>query len=235
MAHELVKSTLACLGKFVLYIIPCVIVLLAVYKFSNVPKYVFRKLLHLVAFTCVTVMILVAECWQAAVLASVVIIVVVYPILSWLESKSWFAGLFVQKSKGEIKRSLIMLFAMFALLTAVAWGIFNKPYACAAAILMWGTGDAAAALIGIPFGKHKVISKFTDGKKSYEGSFAMFIVSTMCGFFFLLLYCQFNIGTVAVASLTAGIAGAFIELISPSEYDTITVPSVILAILLLIV
>ena len=44
-----------------------------------------------------------------------------------------------------------MLFLMFAAVISVVWGVFGKPYIAAAAILMWGTGDAAAALIGIPF------------------------------------------------------------------------------------
>ena len=62
-----------------------------------------------------------------------------------------------------------MLFLMFAAVTAVAWGIFGKPFAAATAILMWGTGDVAAALVGIPFGKHKVHLKPADGKSRGKG------------------------------------------------------------------
>ena len=50
---------------------------------------------------------------------------------------------FVQKSPGEIKRSLLMLFFMFAAVITVAWGIFGKPHIAAASILMWGMGDAS--------------------------------------------------------------------------------------------
>ena len=74
------------------------------------------------------------------------------------EKQPWFEKFFVQKSKGEIKRSMLLLFAMFAAVIVVAWGIFGKPGIAAASILMWGVGDAAAALIGIPFGKHKVLN-----------------------------------------------------------------------------
>lgn len=66
-----------------------------------------------------------------------------------------------------------------ALLVAVAWGIFDKPLIAATSILMWGAGDGAAALIGIPFGKHKVKFKPADGKKSWEGSAAMLTVSPL--------------------------------------------------------
>lgn len=51
--------------------------------------------------------------------------------------------------------------------------------AAAAAILMWGVGDAATALVGIPFGKHKVNFRPVNGKKSWEGSCAMFAAAAL--------------------------------------------------------
>ena len=42
---------------------------------------------------------------------------------------------------------------------------------------MWGMGDGTAALVGVPFGKHKVNLKGTDDKKSLEGSISMLLVS----------------------------------------------------------
>ena len=228
------EQSFDCLISFIKYIIPCIIALLLIHFLLKVPSYVFRKCLHLVAFTCVTVMIVCAESWQAAVIASVIIIIVIYPVLSLLERQAWFAPLFVQKSRGEIKRSLVMLFGMFAVLTAVSWGLFGNVCACAAAILMWGTGDAAAALVGIPYGNHKIKLKITDGKKSLEGTAAMFIVSTAAGFATLYFYGKYPPGRSFVCALVGGILGALTELISPSEYDTVTVPSVILAVELII-
>ena len=125
-----------------------------------------------------------------------------------------------------------MLFFMFAAATAVGWGIFGKPYAAATAILMWGTGDAAAALVGIPFGKHKVRLKFTDGKKSWEGTAAMFAVSLICGLAVFLLYCHFPFWKSLFPILAGAIVGSVTELCSPSEYDTVTVPAAILTVLL---
>ena len=218
--------------KFAEYIIPCVAVLLIVYFFCKPPKFVFRKLLHLVAFSCVTVMILLGDSWAAASLASVFITVIVYPILSLLEKKKWFTDLFVQKSEGEIKRSLVMLFMMFAALTAVSWGIFDNKTAGTAAILMWGTGDAAAALVGIPFGKHKVISRFTDGKKSYEGSSAMFFTAFLCGIVFLRLYAGADLSKAVLPVLAGGAVGTLTELVTSSEWDTVTVPLAILIVML---
>lgn len=126
-----------------------------------------------------------------------------------------------------------MLFFMFAAVTAVAWGIFGKPYAAATAILMWGTGDAAAALAGIPFGKHKVRLKPANGKKSWEGIAAMFLTALICGLIVFLLFCHFPFGKAILPIFIGAAIGAVTELFSPGEYDTVTVPAVILAVLLL--
>ena len=230
----LAVQTLVCLGKFVLFIIPCVAVVLPIKFFTKLPQFVFRKLLHLIAFSCTTFMIIVADSWQAAALSSVLIALLLYPVLCVLERYDWYNDLLVQKESGEIKRSLLLLFTMFAVLTLVSWGIFDKPYTAVAAILMWGTGDAAAALVGIPFGKHKVKIKPINGKKSWEGTVAMFAVSFLCGLAVYLFYCRFPFGVAIIPILTGAVIGAAAELFSPSEYDTVTVPAAILAVLLLL-
>ncbi len=71
--------------------------------------------------------------------------VVIYPLLALVEHEKWYGRFFVQKSPGEIRRSLLMLFFMFAAVIAAAWGIFGNPHIAAASILMWGMGDASAA------------------------------------------------------------------------------------------
>lgn len=233
--YSLIVDTLHCLKDFLIYIIPCVILLLLLYKCAKVPKFIFRKLLHLVAFTCVTLMILVAGSWQGAAAASLVIAAVIYPILAILEKESWFEGLFVQKSPGEIKRSLVLLFTMFAALTAVSWGIFNRPDMVACAILMWGFGDGSAAVIGIPFGRHKIDIERLHVHKSWEGSLAMLAVSALIGILFLMLYSGYSPLRAVLVGGIAALIGTGVELISPSELDTVSVPVVLLAILLLTV
>ena len=230
--YPFIVEILACLKGFVLYIIPCVLILLLI-KLTKVPQFIFRKLLHLVAFTCVIVMLLGAQHWYSVSAASLLIAGVIYPILALLENRSWFAKLFVEKRPGEIKRSLILLFATFAGLAAVGWGLFGEPMITAAAILMWGVGDAAAALVGIPFGRHKVRLKLADGKKSWEGTISMAVVSLVCGTAFLIFHASTSmVSALSVCALGAA-AGAATELFSPSEWDTVSVPAVILVVLLL--
>ena len=234
MDKTLLADTFWCLRIFITFIIPCVLILLPFRFFTKVPSYVFRKLLHIVALSCVMIMIIKARNWQAAAMASVVIAIVIYPVLRMFENKPGYADLFVEKEPGEIRKSLLMLFLMFAAVTAVAWGIFDKPYYAAAAILMWGTGDAAAALVGIPFGRHKVKLKPADGKKSWEGSLAMLIVSLVSGFCVLYFGHGSSLSMSLPAAFAAALFGTATELFSSSEWDTVTVPAMIAAILLLV-
>lgn len=222
---------MTCLGRLILYIIPCVLVLLLIRFLTKIPSFVSRKLLHVVAFTCFTVMTLTAESWQAAALTCVIIAVVIYPLLALVENEKWYGRFFVQKSPGEIKRSLLMLFFMFAAVITVAWGIFGKPHIAAASILMWGMGDASATLVGIPHGKHKIKTRFS--VKWWEGTLAMFATAFLSGTFVLRFFGRLNTGRAVVAALLGATVGAVTELFSPSEWDTVTVPVVIMVALMI--
>ena len=96
---------------------------------------------------------------------------------------------------------------------------------------MWGTGDAAAALIGIPFGNHKIKRPKIETKKSWEGTLSMMIVSTVFGAG-VLLYSKYNVINALLCAVLGGLFGAVVEMLSPSEWDTVTVPTVVLIVLL---
>ena len=171
-------------------------------------------------------------CLSAAALTSVIIAALIYPLLVLVENEKWYGRFFVQKSPGEIKRSLLMLFFMFAAVIAVACGGFGKPHIAAAAILMWGMGDASAALVGIPYGRHRIKTRYAS--KSWEGTLAMFAAAFLFGTIVLHFSGGLEIGRAALAAFPAAAAGAATELFSPSEWDTVTVPVVILIVLLLV-
>ncbi|MBQ7486636.1 MAG: TSUP family transporter [Clostridia bacterium] len=230
----LFMQVLRCIHALISYLVPCLLVLIPIRFLTRLPSFIYRKLLHLVAFTCVSLMILEAKSWQVASLTSLLLAAIIYPCLMAVEHASWYEKLFVQKAPGEIKKSMVMLFVMIAAIVAVAWGVFKQPNLAAAAILMWGLGDGAAALIGIPFGRHKVRSCLTDGKKSWEGSVAMLLVSFLTGLSMLIFVQHLTPVQALPAAGIAALAGAVTELISPSEYDTITVPAAVVVLLLIL-
>ena len=230
--YDLIRQIFHCIGVFTAYIIPIVMILLPIRFLTRIPSFIFRKILHVVAFTCISLMILSAGSWQAAALTSVIIAAAIYPLLIACEKKTWYPKLFAEKKPGEIRKSLLMLFLTFAVLISISWGIFGQPYIASTSILMWGTGDAAAALVGIPFGKHKVKTRISDGEKSLEGSCAMLAVSFLSGFLVLFFTQKFSIPKTLLCAFTGALFGTAAELFTPGEYDTITVPLVIMAVLL---
>lgn len=231
--YDLPAQVLHCIGVLAAFIIPSVMVLLPIRFLTSIPSFIFRKLLHIVGVTCVTLMILEAKSWLPAALTSVILGIVIYPALAAVEKQPWYDKLFVQKEPGEIKKSMLMLFFMFAVVITIVWGIFGQPHLAAAAILMWGAGDAAAALIGVPFGKHKIRLNGKTIPKTWEGSLAMFVVSFLCGFGILFFIQKMPLPNAIICTTLAALAGSYTELITPGKYDTVTVPIVISVILVI--
>jgi dolichol kinase len=89
---------------------------------------------------------------------------------------------------------------------------------------MWGEGDAAAALVGIYLGKHVVRWGIADGKKTWEGTLAMFATALICGMFvFVALKGMPPLNTLAAIAPTAAVS-AIVELASKDGNDTVWVP-----------
>lgn len=82
-------------------------------------------------------------------------------------------------------------------------------------VMIMGLGDGMAALVGTKWGKHKYKIRGI-GKKSIEGTFAMFVAS------FLVVYFISPAG--AWVSLLVALFSSLVENISPSGVDNATVP-----------
>ena len=224
-------QTLACLKVYLIYIACAVVILLTIRFLCKPPRELFRKLLHGVAFFSVVVFVYGARDWLAATLAALVFAAAIYPALNMLEQFSWFADLLIERRAGEITKSMVLVFAMTAALIAVAWGALDRPWLAITAILMWGCGDAAAALVGKRFGKHHVRLPLADEKKTWEGSCAMaaaaFLVGTLC----LQMLTSLSLGQGLLLAVCTAPVAAYVELISHNGNDTVTVPVANLAVL----
>ena len=231
-AQPLILSTLRCFGEYLLFIVPAALILLVLHFIGHIPRVVFRKLLHLPAFCSAAVVVWRADSWQAASLTLVLFAAIVYPVLCLAQRWKGYDSLFVQKAPGEIKKSLLLLFLCDAVLVALCWGGFGLPWAAVAAILMWGSGDGAAALVGHRFGKHHVRLPLADQKKTWEGSAAMAGLSTAVGTAAMLILTAMPWWQCLLMAMAASVFGAYTELISRNGDDTVTVPVVNTAVLL---
>ena len=223
---EYLFEFLRAFGIYVGCIAAMAAVLIVVRFTVKVPDYVFRKLLHIVAFTSILPLAYSTNIWWIAVAVEVFFLILVIATLRFFEKFPYYKKLFVEKSRHEVIISFIALFSMIALMLSVFWGGLGAEheYIAVAAIMAWGPGDAVAAIVGKKFGKHKLQGKMIEGIKSAEGSVGMAITSFVCVLPILLLMSHhpwyislaFAVAIAPIASLT--------ELFTKKGWDTITVP-----------
>ena len=226
--EEVVRSFAA----VVLYFVIAASSALLLRKLISVPDEVFRKLLHMILLGSLAVWVAVFDVWWMAALTAVLFAVAVYPLLALGERVKGYSRLLTERKSGEIKRSLLVVFFMFALVVCVCWGWLGDKILVLASIYAWGFGDAAAALVGKRFGKHKLQWKKIDGRKSAEGTFAMFAVSLCSVAVLLMLQGGLPWYGVAVTALVTAAVSAAVELYTPGGMDTITCPLAAMAVLL---
>ncbi len=218
--NELLQGLFWFLG-YILVIVP---VLAALRLRVKINDEVFRKMLHCVALGFVPVLVIAFAHWWWALAACLLLMILIYPALKLAQGWSKFSYFFSERKKGEIISSFLLIFAMFAAAITVCWGLLGDKWLTCASIYAWGFGDAAAALIGKRFGRHKVHFKPVCGKKSWEGTAAMFVTSFVSVLVILLARGGLGLAGYLVVSAVTALVSAFIELISRDGNDTITCP-----------
>lgn len=219
-------------SKLLLYFIFCATCALVIRRFTSVPDELYRKILHLILLGSAPVLLYMFDTWQSSSLAAIVFAVIIFPILSLAEHLKGYSNLLAERDSGEIKRSLIAVFGMFAVIIWVCWGIIGAKYLALAVILGWGLGDGAAALVGKRFGKHHLEGKFIDGKKTLEGTVAMFVVSFITIIAVLLSNSVLPWhGYIPIGAITAAVC-AIVELNTKNGLDTLTCPAATLTVML---
>ena len=214
------------LGIYTGYIAALAAVLIIVRFTTKIPDYIFRKLLHFVAFTSIIPLVFSTEIWWIAAAVEVFFLITVIAALKFFEKFSFYKKLFVEKAKHEVIVSFVALFGLMTALIAVFWGGFGEEYIYVpiGAIMAWGPGDAAAAIVGKNFGKHKLSGKMIEGIKSVEGSAAMALTSFVCLFAVLIILSPLPWYVSAVFSAVTAPVASLTELFTKKGWDTVTVP-----------
>ena len=219
-------------GNIAIYFIICATVALLLRFMIKIPNEIFRKLLHFILLGSLLVFVFGFATWYAAVSASLIFAAVVYPILWLCEKFKAYSEITTERKKGELKTSLLLVFGMFALVMAVCWGLLDDKQLVLASVYAWGFGDAFAALIGKRFGKHKIEWKHINGKKSWEGTIAMFWVSFISVMIILVLRGGLGMADYMIISVMTAFISAAVELYTPNGMDTVTCPLAAMAVLL---
>ncbi|MBR3752700.1 MAG: phosphatidate cytidylyltransferase [Ruminiclostridium sp.] len=226
--HELICGT----GNVLLYFLVLASSALLIRRCTKVPDEPFRKFLHCILLGSLLVWTMSFHTWQLAALSVFLFVVVVYPALAWAEHLPGFSHLLTERKKGELKNSLVLVFTMFLAVLVVCWGWLDDKYLALASVYAWGFGDAAAALVGKRFGRHHLTGKHIEGRKSVEGTLAMFVVSCLSVALVLTLRGGLTWPTCLVISVITGAVSAVVELFSLNGRDTFYCPLAAMAVLL---
>lgn len=219
-------------GYLLVYFVICASAALILRLFIKVPNEVFRKILHGILLGSLLVWVLAFETWWIAVISVVIFEVFVYPILVIAERIKGYSQLLTERKSGELKSSLLIVFTMFAVVISICWGWLNDKLLVFACVYAWGFGDAAAALIGKWFGKHHIEGKHIEGRKSIEGTVAMFLVSLASVFAILMIRGGLAWPWVLLIAFITAVVSAVVELFSLHGNDTIFCPFAAMAVML---
>ena len=208
-----------------LYIVVAAGIMLLARKLIKIPDELFRKILHFILLGAYIPLCFAFEAWWMAAIFAASLIVILFPVLAFAEKIPMFSSFVHERKKGEFKSSMVLAVGMMAFSTTVCWGLFGDRYLVLASIYAWGVGDALAALIGKKFGKHKIKWNVADGKKSMEGSLAMFICSFASVFMVLLVRSGVAIPMCFLISILAAFVCTFTELCAKNGLDTVICPA----------
>ena len=226
--HELLTG----LGIILLYFLVAASAALLLRKLVRIPDELFRKGLHCILLGSLLVWVLAFHTWWYAALSALGFAAAVYPLLCLEERIPGFSAFVTERKRGELKTSLLLVFSMFAAVLCVCWGWLGDRLLVLAGVYAWGFGDAAAALVGKRFGRHALTGKHIEGRKSVEGSVAMFTTSFLSVVVILLFRGGLAwYGYFLIPAVTASVA-ALVELYSLHGTDTVTCPLAATAVLL---
>jgi phytol kinase len=213
-------------GLFIGYFIAAGLPPILLKVYFNTPFEITRKMYHLVITLSILPLLHLFSTWYMAVLAVITFVLLIYPILTLVEHSSFYKQIAVERGDGEFKRSLIIVQLSIALLISIFWGLLgiDWQYVAVVAVMAWGFGDAAAALVGKAFGRRRILHPRIEGAKTYEGTFAMFVVAGLVIFFTLLVYAGQNWQVSLAAAVLVAPVSATVELFSKRGMDTLTVP-----------
>ena len=219
-------------GVTVRYIMIAAGIMLLARVCVTIPDELFRKALHFVLLGAYIPLVFAFEVWWMAAAFAASLIVILFPVLFFAEKIPRFSAFVNERKKGEFRSSMVLAVGMMVFSVSVCWGLFADRYLVLASIYAWGIGDGLAALVGKRFGKHKIKWKLADGKKSVEGSLAMFLCSLVSVCAVLMIRGGIGVIMCFVIALLAALVCTLAELCAKNGWDTVVCPVSAMAVII---
>ena len=211
-------------GITLLYIVVAAGIMLLARMLFTIPDELFRKILHFILLGAYIPLVFAFETWWMAAAFAASLVVILFPVLLLAEKIPVFSSFVNERKKGEFRSSMVLAVGMMAFSVTICWGLFGDKYLVLASIYAWGVGDAFAALVGKRFGKHKIKWKLADGKKSIEGSVAMFLCALTSVFSVLVVRGGIDFVMCAVIAVLAALVCTISEMCTKNGLDTVVCP-----------
>ena len=211
-------------GITLLYIVVAAGIMLLARMLFTIPDELFRKILHFILLGAYLPLVFAFETWWMAAAFAASLVVILFPVLLLAEKIPVFSSFVNERKKGEFRSSMVLAVGMMAFSVTICWGLFGDKYLVLASIYAWGVGDAFAALVGKRFGKHKIKWKLADGKKSIEGSVAMFLCALTSVFSVLVVRGGIDFVICAVIAVLAALVCTISEMCTKNGLDTVVCP-----------
>jgi len=192
-----------------------------------IPFELVRKMQHIAYSMSIFLLLHLFSSWYVAIAAAFLLVLVAYPALLLMERFPWYRRLFVDRGRGgELRKQLLYVQLSFALLIFVFWGLLGVRwyYVTAVAVMGWGFGDAAAALVGKAWGRRHIFLPLVESAKTCEGTVAMTLVAAVAFFLTMWLYGGHPWHVSLIVALVAAPFAGVVELFSRRGLDTLTVP-----------
>ena len=149
----------------------------------------------------------------------IVIIIIYIEYIKYNKNKFWLS---IYKLLAQFMRpyeSSSFFSASFMIISFFIISIFFNKHIVIASMLIAALSDGVAAVIGVKFGKTNICNG-----KSLEGSISFLIITI-----FILYMLNMNLSYIAIYIISLILT--FIELITPTKYDNISIPIISVLIL----
>jgi dolichol kinase len=233
-----------------IYVGISIIVPLELYKKEKVSKFQARKIVHL--FAGLAVLATPFFTWKlfGTIIAGLLTIVT---LLSSKKSKvkklKELYDTIGEDAEEKLERPYLQgpfhyCLAITLIITIAAIFFPEQIYFAIAGILIMIVSDTLASLVGTKYGKHFINFSWTKTTRSLEGSLILLLSAYILSFLAFFIFGFLNIGStqlslsigeVILYSLLTGLVATFIELLSPSTWDDLTIPIFTTLIIFLIV
>jgi phytol kinase len=219
-------SGLAILWSY--YLVTLLAVPIALKALTRAPDEVVRKVQHVAYALSIFLLLGLFERWTQALAAVGGLALLAFPALWLWERHASYRRLLTDRSArgGEMRRQLLLAVLVFSVLIASFWGWLGPAWrpAIAVVVMVWGFGDAAAALVGRFRGRRRVVHRLIEGAKTIEGTVAMVVAGAIAAFVTLIGYGEASWWVSLLAALSLAPVAAAVELFSRRGSDTVTVP-----------